>query len=282
MSIVWLIKDSFSLYVKIKMKKIWDWIIISAPNHNSADSQGGFADYVEVASNAVEDVLAMPEIKPFTKNAKEYEARIGNILEDVIEWYSNNPCKLPPRELYMKNSIFDSWMKTWYYSENGNEFYFNVDMKLLFARILAPSFLKKDTRVCPSVRSIDIGQQFDQEVEKQIKKDQKDYDNLTRWEKIWKKDPSKQRIYRPEVERKSDDVSYTIFVWGESLSSDNLETLIKHGIIEIIDANGNRIDNAIGQLWKKTPMYVKITEEGFQMLKKHWAFKNRKFFDKFD
>jgi len=60
---------------------------------------------------------------------------------------------------------------------------------------------------------------------------------------------------------------------------DNLEALIEHGIIEIIDANGNRIDNAKGQLWEKTPMYVKITEEDFQMLKKQWAFRNRNYFD---
>ena len=264
------------------MKKIWDWIRISAPDHNSADRQGGFADYVEVESNAIKDVLKMPPIKPFPKNAEEYKERIGNILEDVIEWYSDNPYELPPRELYMKNSIFDSWMETFYYSENGNNFHFNVDMKLLFARILAPSFVKKDTRVCPSVRSIDIGQQFDQEVEKQIEKEQKDYDDSNRWGKRRKKDPSKQPIYRPEVERKLSNSSYTIFVWTKSLSSDNLEALIEHGIIEIIDANGNPIDNAKGQLWKKTPMYVKITEAGFQMLKKHWAFKNRKFFDKMD
>ncbi len=261
-----------------KMKQL-NWISISASEKKTEGNDCKFADYVEVGSNAIRDVLEMPQIKPFPRNAEEYQARIGNILEDVIEWYSNNPCELPPRELYMKNSIFDSWMKTCYYSENGNNFHFNVDMKLLFARILAPSVLKKNTRVCPSVRSIVIGQQFDQEVEKQIKKDQEDYDNSTRWGKIWKKDPSKQPIYRPEVERECSNGSYTTFVWKQFLSSDDLETLIKHGIIEIIDANGNRIDNAKGQLWKKTPMYVKITEEGFQMLKKQWAFRNRNYFD---
>lgn len=71
----------------------------------------------------------------------------------------------------------------------------------------------------------------------------------------------------------------TEYVGYQQLDKREFRWLLNTGYIEIVDANGNVIENAQERLWEKIPMYIRITPKGFQMLKEGDFFRERDFLD---
>lgn len=252
-------------------KEIWNWTRISASDHNSADSQGGIAECQVIANNAIKNVITtMPPLNPLPTNRFKYQKRVEHVLDDVME-YSQNPYNLPPSELKM-DDMYDIDMD----EQILSDIRFDTSMRVLLGRILAPSFKRQNERVCPSLTSINILKQFDDAVAEEIKKRTSKYNE--NFISFPRNNPKK--YYKPRIKHKINDTTYTEDVSEYSYAMRyNFHRLLENKYIEIVDQNGALIENAEEKLHTGIPMYIKITAQGFRMLKAFNAFKNRKFFD---